>query len=277
MHFLRIDPHRDLGKLRRFLIDSDPDDYLLTDLPEWIESGRLWVGEVHGEWVAFGRLHDLGNGEAWVSGIRVTARQRGHGLGRLLLEGILDDARAAHLTEIRAVIEEENHPSRRLFGRFGFEPAFEMALRRGLARPGSSPGLRPVRRGQPLPRPVGWLPGRTGRSDLLPGSDGGRFGRWRPSLLDRWTEEGKLYAGAGIAAAVQLDWWSDPRTLWVNPLQGDVSELFPALGHLAADLGHAEWQAFLPSTEALRREYDSEGALRHAAWGDRVVLYERLG
>jgi len=205
----------------------------------------------------------------------VTSRERGHGLGSRLIEGILADARAIGLSSVRAVIEEGNLPSRRLFERFGLRPSFELTLRRGLAEEGVSP-LRPLGPADVFPDRVGWIPERTGRSDLLPGADGGRFGRWQPSLLRRWVAEGKLYGGPDLLAAVQPDWWVEPRTLWVNPLVGSTSRLFPALGQLARELDHEEWQAFLPSTEALRAEYRSQGALRHEAWGDKVYLYERL-
>lgn len=274
MPFQRVDPDRDLGRLREFLRASDPEDYLLEDLDEWVRDGRLWV-EVEGEtWVAFGRLHDLGEGEGWVSGGRVLASRRGEGLGRQLLRQLLSDARSIGLNELRGVIEDGNLPSRRMVERLGFRPAVEMTLRRGGAHPGSTAAWQRSTAGARLSGPVEWLPQRTGRVDLLPGSDGGRFGRWRPSLVERWAREGKLYVGPGLAAAVQVDWWKTPRTLWVNPLQGDPESLLPALGSLTHMLGHEEWQAFLPSGDELRALYDRLGLLRHPSWGDRVHLYE---
>jgi len=122
--------------------------------------------------------------------------------------------------------------------------------------------------------PVGWLPRATGYVDVLPGEDGGRFGRWRRSLVERWTREGKLYVAEGVAVAVQVDWWTSPRTLWANPLQGEVGELVDAVSTLAASLGHEEWQAFLPSSEALRRDYARLGLVPHPAWGDRLRIFE---
>lgn len=270
-----MDPARDATRVREFLSASDPSDYLLEDLEGWIQEGRLWAGIEDREWVALARLHDLGEGEGWVSGVRVAARRRGEGLGKALLTGILADARAVGLTTLRAVIEDPNVVSRGLFEGFGFRPAVELALRRGRARDGT---VNPFHRAGVDERPdgpVGWLPERTGRVDVLPGSEGGRFGRWRPSLLARWASEGKLYLGPGVAVAAQMDWWMDPRTLWVNPLRGTVPTLLPAMNALARDLGHEEWQAFLPSTDALRTEYAALGALPYPAWGDRVWLCER--
>ena len=274
LEFHRVDAARDLGRLRDFLSASDPDDYLLEEAGDWIQDGRLWEGEENGRWLAFGRLHDLGDGEGWISGLRILVGRRGEGLGRQLVVHLLSDARSIGLAELRAVIENENSASRHLFERLGFSSATEMSLRRGLPRAASSPLLQRVAPGHRLEGPVEWLPGLTGRVDLMPGSDGGRFGRWRPSLVERWAREGKLYVGPGLAAAVQEDWWREPRTLWVNPLQGEPESLFPALGALTESLGHEEWEAFLPSGDEWRKRYDRQGTDRNPYWGDRVQLYE---
>lgn len=274
MEWHRVDPAHELARLREFLVRSDPDDYLLWDLEEQVSSARLWVGEEGGSWVAFGRLHDLGDGQGWVSGLRVDRAHRGRGLGSTFLSGLVADARSIGLTELRAVIEDSNLASRRLFTRHGFRPVLELALRRGEARATRSPSLGPAHVGDRLPGPVEWVPGLCGRGDLLPGGEAGRFGRWDPRIVDRWAREGKLYLGADLAVAVQADWLTDPRTMWAQPLRGKPEELLPAIGPLAAALGQAEWQAFLPSTERLRVEYARLGLTPHPAWGDRVHLYE---
>jgi len=276
MDLRRIDPEHELGRLREFLSGSDSHDYLLEDIDEWIGEGRLWAGVEGESWVAFGRLHDLGRSEGWVSGLRVGISRRGQGLGGQFLTGLLSDARSIGLTDLRAVIEDGNVASRRLFARFGFRPIFEMALRRAKAGTVDAEPLRPARAGEGLDGPIGWLPSRTGRVDLLPGTDGGRFGRWDPHILDRWVKEGKLYVGHGLAAAVQVDWLREPRTMWVNPLQGEPGSLIPAIALLAKTLGQEEWQAYLPSTDDLRRVYVNLGLIPHAHWGDRIHLYERI-
>jgi N-acetylglutamate synthase-like GNAT family acetyltransferase len=277
MKFRRLDPAQDAGSLRQFLSAADPADYLLDDLAEWVREDRLWVGEEEGEWVAFGRLHDLGRQEGWISGIRITPRRQGHGLGGQLLGRLLSDALRQGVTSLRVVIEDENIASRRLFGHFGFLPVVPLTLRCGSAATELS--ADPFHRARPDEHPhveIGWLPALVDRVDLLPGSDGGRFGGWRSSLLTRWAAEGKLYVGSGLAVAVQVDWGKSPRTLWVNPLQGSPTSLLPALGKLTQSLGHEQWQSFLPSTEPLRAEYAACGAAPHPYWGDRVQLYERF-
>lgn len=274
MEFRRLDPTRDEPRLRAFLRRTDSDDYLLEELEEWVHDGRLWEGDDAGEWVAFGRLHDLGEGEGWLSGFRVIPERRGQGIGGQLLAALVEDARGIGVTGLRAAIEDGNLASRRLFERFGFRSVATMALRRGFARSGPGTALHRATSKERLDGPVDWLPALIQRVDLLPGSDGGRFGSWRPSLVARWASEGKLYVGPGLAVAVQTDWWPRPRTLWVNPLRGHPTELVSALDRLARALGHEEWQAFLPSTDELRAEYSALGLLPHPAWGDRIHLYE---
>jgi len=278
IEFSRVDPRRELGRLREFLASADPDDYLLEEIDEWVQKDRLWVGAEGDAWVAFGRLHDLGSGDGWVSGVRVVPDRRGQGVGGALLDRILSDARSVGIREVRAVIENENIASTRLFHRHDFEVVTEMTLRCGSPSGASRPVvLHRAPPGERLPGPVGWLPAETGRVDLLPGTDGGRFGRWRPDLVDRWVDEGKLFVGPGCAVAVQTDWWKKPRTLWANPLVGEPSTVVPALSSLTRALEHEEWQAFLPSGSERRAEYDRLGLRRHPYWGDRVGLFERRG
>lgn len=274
MEFHRVDPLRELETLRDFLSASDPDDYLLEELVEWIRDGRLWAGIEGSRWLAFGRLHDLGENEGWVSGFRVAAPRRGQGLGGQLLGHIIADARSIGLTSLRAAIEVENVTSIRMFARSGFRPVLELTLRCGPARPGPGPAFRRSDPGVVWPGPIGWLPQATGYVDLLPGEDGGRIGRWRPSLTERWANEGKLYVAERLAVAVQVDWWKSPRTLWVNPLQGDPEGLVNAVSALTASLGHEQWQAFLPSSDAARRDYERLGLVPSPAWGDRVCIVE---
>lgn len=273
----RVDPERDVDRLRSFLSEADREDYLLAGLDSWIHHGRLWYAEEDGRWIAFARLHDLGEGEGWLSGMRVAPSRRGQGVGTRFLGHLLRDARSVGISAVRVVIEDENVPSRRQVLRAGFRQVeTELTVRRGLAQHDGANSLHPVDAGEVVKRPVGWVPGRCSRVDLLPGREGGRFGTWRPALLARWAAEGKLYAGGGAAAAVLVDWRASPRTLWVNPLQGSPAELLPALSRLAAALRHVEWQAFLPATDELRSEYAASGAVPHPSWGERAHLYERI-
>ena len=273
--FHRIDPARDGERVRQFLSSIDPEDYLLDELSEWIQDGRFWAVVEKGSWVAFGRLHDLGDGQGWLSGARVVTELRGEGLGAILIEKIIADATSIGVGALRMVIEDENVASRRLAVRNGFRAVFPLTVRVGGTR--RTPAVRwHCAASQEGPDgSVGWLPAAARLVDLLPGSDGGRFGAWRASVVRRWAIEGKLYLGPGLAVGVQTDWRTNPRTLWASPLRGDPGSLLPALGELTLSLGHEEWQAFLPSTEELRTEYDRNGVKSNPHWGDRAQLYER--
>lgn len=275
MEWRLVDPRRDRNRVREFLTSADPNDYLLDELDSWVQDGRLWAGDDAGHWVAFGRLHDLGNSEGWVSGVRVDPARRQQGVGRALIEHLKADARHIGVSHLRAVIEDPNTASRRLFARCGFEAVLPLTLRCAPARHSSTPlTLHLAGADAVVEEPVGWVPGLSGFVDLLPGSDGGRFGLWNPALPSKWQREGKLYVGPGLAVAVQLDWWRDPRTLWVNPLRGDPKTLLPQLDRLAWELRHEEWQGFLPSTDPLRAQYEALGTRPHPYWGDRVQLYQ---
>jgi len=230
-----------------------------------------------GSWVAFGRLDDLGDGEGWLSGARVVPGRRGQGVGAILLEKMISDAESIGVGDLRVVIEDQNVPSIRLAHRFGFGPVQALTVRVGLPVVGERIPWHRAGPTEGLDGPVGWLASSVGRVDLLPGSDGGRFGTWRPSLVTRWAVEQKLYLSPGLAVGVQLDWWKSPRTLWVSPLRGELSLILPALGELTHKLGHEQWQAFLPSSEGLRAEYLRHGLKPHPDWGDRAHLYERMG
>ena len=276
MELRPLDPKVEVEPLRKFLSQSDPHDYLLEDIDEWIRHGRLWVGVEGSSWVAFGRIHDLGHGEGWVSGLRIGSSRRREGLGSQLLRTLMSDARSNGLTELRGVIEDKNVASRQLFGRHGFLPTVELTLRRAAAATGNAEQLRLAVAGDRLDGPIGWIPSLAGVVDFLPGAEGGRYGRWNSRIVERWIAEGKLYVGSGLAAAVQVDWLREPRTLWVNPLQGEPKALLPAISCLSKTLGHPEWQAFLPSTAELRQEYADLGMSPHTSWGDRIHLYERI-
>ena len=166
----RLDSKHGLERLREFLSESDPGDYLLEDMDEWTRDGRLWVGVEGERWVAFGRIHDLGRGEGWLSGLRVGLSGRGQGRGGQLLNGLLSDARFIGLTELRAVIEDGNHPSQRLFARHGFRPVFEMTLRRATAGSGGDELLHPGTARDRLGGSIGWIPASSGQVDFfLPG------------------------------------------------------------------------------------------------------------
>ncbi len=272
-----FDPSREAETLRRFLIEEDPEDYLLEDFDAWAWTPGIIVATEGDRLVGLGRLTQLSPQEGWVSGFRVVRRRRGEGLGRALLRELLERARDAGPLVLRAIIEDKNRVSRRLFTSLGFRPVAALTLRHGIAsapEPGAAALVR-ISDATLLP-PVEWVGVRHGVVDLLPDRDVGRFGPWRPELYARWAAEGKLYAGADLVVAVQLRWRKNPPTVWISPLVGAPQRLIPALGHLAGDLGGTAWDGYFPGDETVRPLYDRLGARALPEWGDRVALYERV-
>ncbi len=277
MQLRAFDPAREAETLRRFLIEEDPEDYLLEDFDAWAWAPGIVVATDGDRLVGLGRLTELSPPEGWISGLRVVRRRRGEGIGRALLQELLDRAGDRGPPVLRAIIEDKNRVSRRLFTRLGFRAVAALTLRHGIAsapEPGAA-ALAPISDATRLPA-VEWVGARSGLVDLVPGRDVGRFGRWRPELYPRWAAEGKLYAGAELVVAVQLRWRRDPPTVWISPLVGAPERLIPALGRLAGDLGRTAWDGYLPGDEALRPLYDRLGARALPEWGDRVALYERV-
>lgn len=79
------------------------------------------VGRVVG-WSALNPFHArMGYRFTSENSVYVAADQRGQGIGRLLLEPLIEAAKARGLHAILAVIDAANEPSIRLHARFGFE------------------------------------------------------------------------------------------------------------------------------------------------------------
>jgi phosphinothricin acetyltransferase len=96
------------------------DDHKKTGLPIFIaakDTGRI-VG-----WSALNRYHDR-RGYRFTSenSIYIAADHRGQGIGKLLLEPLIESAKKLQLRAIIAAIDAENEASVRLHARFGFEP-----------------------------------------------------------------------------------------------------------------------------------------------------------
>ncbi len=78
-------------------------DYVPRVLDRWLEDakGQLWVVEMGGKVVAFGRHSLLGPGEAWLEGARVKKEYRGKGIASNLLDHFLDLARKEKVQSLR--------------------------------------------------------------------------------------------------------------------------------------------------------------------------------
>jgi ribosomal-protein-alanine N-acetyltransferase len=100
-------------------------------------SRHYLVAEQDGDLVGYAGLVVAGN-QADVQTLAVAAPAQGRGLGRLLLDALIAEARARDAAEVLLEVRAENAPARALYERAGFE---RIAVRRGYYRPGGTDAL----------------------------------------------------------------------------------------------------------------------------------------
>lgn len=77
--------------------------------------------------------------QGWISGVGVAPEQRRRGIGRALMEQLLDHAAAAGLTEVRLEVIVENVAARRLYAALGFQEIRELLIWRRAAEADALP------------------------------------------------------------------------------------------------------------------------------------------
>ena len=97
---------------------------LFLDLDGSLESGaRLYVAEISGEPVGIGGLRPLTAQEAEIKRMYVRPSFRGLGVGRAILQRLIDDARALGYRTIRLDSARFMHEAHTLYRSFGFVPS----------------------------------------------------------------------------------------------------------------------------------------------------------
>jgi GNAT superfamily N-acetyltransferase len=84
---------------------------------------RLYVAEIAGEPVGIGGLRPLVGDEAEIKRMYVRPSARGQGVGRAILQRLIDDARALRYTTIRLDSAPFMHEAHALYRSFGFTPS----------------------------------------------------------------------------------------------------------------------------------------------------------
>ena len=97
---------------------------LFLDLDGLLEPrARLYIAEVEGEPAGIGGLRPLAAHEAEIKRMYVRPSSRGLGLGRAILQRLIDDARALGYRTIRLDSARFMHEAHALYRSFGFMPS----------------------------------------------------------------------------------------------------------------------------------------------------------
>ena len=96
---------------------------LFLDLDGLLEPrARLYIAEINSEPVGIGGLRPLAAHEAEIKRMYVRPSSRGLGVGRAILQRLIDDARALGYRTIRLDSARFMHEAHALYRRFGFVP-----------------------------------------------------------------------------------------------------------------------------------------------------------
>jgi GNAT superfamily N-acetyltransferase len=105
-------------------LEFESDQALFRDLEVMRESrARLYVAEIGAEPVGMGGLRPLVADEAEIKRMYVRPSARGLGVGRAILQRLVDDARALGYKTIRLDSAPFMHEAHALYGSFGFVPS----------------------------------------------------------------------------------------------------------------------------------------------------------
>lgn len=80
----------------------------------------------------------VGQGEAWINNIAVRRDAQRRGIGRALLNALLDEARRHGVRQVLLEVASENVAAQHLYGSYGFET---IGVRRGYYQPSNADAL----------------------------------------------------------------------------------------------------------------------------------------
>ncbi|MCK4248056.1 MAG: GNAT family N-acetyltransferase [Methanomicrobia archaeon] len=83
---------KDSLEIKEFLRKNDPEDYVLDVIDHWLENDTIFIA-VEDRMIGIVRLKYSLDGEAWLGGIRVDKDHRRKGMGTLLTEKCIEEAK----------------------------------------------------------------------------------------------------------------------------------------------------------------------------------------
>jgi ribosomal-protein-alanine N-acetyltransferase len=102
-------------------------------------SGHHYVGAFDGaEIVGYAGMVISPPSEAWVNNIAVRRDRQRHGVGRALLDHLLEEARRENIPQTLLEVAADNAPAVRLYDEYGFEV---IGVRRGYYQPSNTDAL----------------------------------------------------------------------------------------------------------------------------------------
>ena len=88
--------------------------------------------------LGYAGLSVIGTDESWVQNIAVRRTAQRRGVGRLLLEDLLDEAARRGVRQTLLEVAVDNAPAQHLYARYDFEP---VGIRRGYYQPSNTDAL----------------------------------------------------------------------------------------------------------------------------------------
>jgi GNAT superfamily N-acetyltransferase len=106
------------------------EDYLPLVWDDWLadSKGQLVVAELNGEPIGTGRIADLGWGEYWLEGLRVSSAHRGRGVAGQIQEYLLEFWERSHGKSIGYLTHKDTVAVHRLARKAGFKACFSVGM-----------------------------------------------------------------------------------------------------------------------------------------------------
>jgi GNAT superfamily N-acetyltransferase len=223
------------------------EDYLPMVWDDWVADpeGQLIVAELDGEPIGTGRIVDLGWGEYWLEGLRVSAAHRGKGVARQIQEYLLRYWENINGKSVGYLTHKDQVAVHRLAHTAGFQTRFNVSMVRWEAVDGTHDFHPYEDRSSPSTRLANWA--------QTQGLDGRMEIRWtypmiRPERLQRQDLIYSWRQGRGFAV-LERDKEKGLNTIALASVslhRKDIDAFFIDLARLCSMLGVEGGRWFAP-------------------------------